>query len=100
MIYLITTFAISSLPNSNTYNELVRYRTVGFFDSKKDAFKILYGNCWDLWEAGYYPYAVIEEVKEGLYLPSISHWFFEYDREKDGYIETEELWEPLVSFLG
>lgn len=100
MVYVITTFAISNPPNPNTYNELVRHRTVGLFWKKEDAFDILHHNYGDLWEAGYYPYAVVEEVGEGLYPLKINHWFFEYHNEQEVYVEIDELWEPFGSFIG
>lgn len=44
-----------------------RARTVGYFRSFDDARKCVEENWGDIYEAGYYPYAVIEAMPEGLY---------------------------------
>lgn len=42
----------------------------------------------------------VEEVDEGICPFDVPHWFFKYDNEQEGYVEIEELWEPLGSFIG
>ncbi len=42
-------------------------RTVGYFLTKEEAIKCVEENWCDLYEAGYYKYAVIEDVEPGLY---------------------------------
>ena len=39
-------------------------RCVGYVSELKDALDIVEDNMCDLWEAGYYPYVVIENVDE------------------------------------
>lgn len=58
-------------------------RTVGYYFTQEKAIECLEKNWMDLNEAGYWPWAVIEKVEEGVY-PLIndkqSLWF-EYNRE-------------------
>lgn len=44
-----------------------RCRTVGFYHDLPTAKKTVEENIGDLWEAGWYPYAVVEAVEPGLY---------------------------------
>ncbi len=59
-------------------------RTVGYMETQEKALQCLYEDWGDLNEAGYWPWAVIEEVEEGLY-PRIndkkSIWF-EYGNKR------------------
>ena len=43
-------------------------RTVGWFPTKKDAVRCITENWGDIYEDGWYPYAVIEDVQPGLYM--------------------------------
>jgi hypothetical protein len=88
MIYAITTIRIE--------NEMPRVRTVGVFTSLQHAEEVLDNNWGDLNEAGYYPWAVIESVEEGLY--PISPYFVQFyvfDRQNEKWNKCDkpsELW--------
>ena len=64
-------------------------RCVGYVSKLKDAINIVESNAYDLWEAGYYPYAVIENVKEGIYQYDQNPLWFTYNEEKDTYEKSK-----------
>ena len=70
-------------------------RCWGFYSNKKKAIKAVEENWTDMNEAGYYPYAVIEEIAEGLlqiYTSSKALWFKAcYD---NGYCEYKKCETP------
>lgn len=61
------------------------YRCVGYVSALEEAIDIVENNRCDLWEAGYYPYAVIENIAEGLYQYDQSPLWFKYNIEKEIY---------------
>ena len=65
-------------------------RGVGYAHTMEDANNWVVQNAFDINECGYYPYAVIEEVEEGIYsFPRIEHWY-EYNKESDTYMPCEK----------
>lgn len=61
-------------------------RSVGFFHEFKTAEDHLRSNAYDINECGYYPYAVIEEVKPGFYtFPRKEHWF-RWDADNEHFV--------------
>jgi len=67
-------------------------RVVGYYEDLETAKKCLAENWCDLYECGYYPYAVIEDVEPGLYRSAESHPIFfkwEGDEKTGGYKEIE-----------
>ena len=71
------------------------YRCVGYVSKLEDAVDIVENNKYDLWEAGYYPYAVIENVEEGIYQYDLNPLWFKYNMEKEIYEKSER-----PSFIG
>ncbi len=47
------------------------------------------GNICDINETCY-KYALIEECEVGLYHPAYKRWWYEYDREKEEYVQIDE----------
>ena len=84
MIYIVTTFA------KQEDNRIVRQRSVGYFEQKEEAFYAVHHNVGDLNEAGYYPYATIEETEEGIYPIPANFWFFEWDKKAKEYLLLED----------
>jgi len=70
-VFTVTTFAFDKEPLNVGVNKemtpVIRSRTVGVFSSQQEAEDVLIENLGDLNEAGYYPYAVVEKIKTGLY---------------------------------
>jgi len=65
-------------------------RAVGYAHSMEDANAWVVDNAMDINECGYYPYAVIEEVFEGIYsFPRKEHWY-EYNKDSDTYMPCEK----------
>lgn len=61
------------------------FRCIGYVSKLEDAINIVEHNSGDINEAGYYPYAVIENVPEGIYQYDQKPLWFEYDEELDTY---------------
>lgn len=67
-----------------------RSRTVGCFPDLESARQCASENWGDIYENGWYPWLVIEEMEWGLYPHSIGkRWFFKWqgDVETGGYVE-------------
>lgn len=64
-------------------------RCVGYVWSLEEAIKIVENNQCDLWEAGYYPYIVIENIKEGLYQYDQNPLWFKFNEDKNIYEKSE-----------
>jgi len=65
-------------------------RAVGYAFKFEDAESWLKDNVMDINEMGYYPFAVIEPVEEGIYMhPHVEHWY-QYDKEKNQYEPCEK----------
>ena len=65
------------------------FRCVGYVSKLEDAVEIVESNYADLNEAGYYPYVVIENVKEGIYQYDQNPIWFKYNLEKDMYERSD-----------
>lgn len=63
-------------------------RCVGYFKSFEEAEQVVTNNYYDLWEAGCYPYVVIENIPEGVYKYDFHPLWFKYN-------ETTGLYEPI-----
>jgi hypothetical protein len=84
-IFVVTTLQIDE-PSSQEYN-VARKRSVGWFPTFGSAKDAVLGNHCDIYEAGHYNYAVIEEIHWGFYgnLGSEEVWFL----WNEGYTETK-----------
>jgi hypothetical protein len=58
-------------------------RTVGYFKEYGDAYKCCMDNALDIFECGYYQYAVITFVEEGLYPNKVEQQWFTINEEND-----------------
>ena len=77
-IYVVATFCSTKPTDMNR-------RRVGWFQKFKDAERVLSKNSGDVYEDGYYPFAMIEEVEEGVYPYNEHVWFYQWDKEKKRY---------------
>ena len=92
-IYIVTTF------RSTKPTDMNRHR-VGWFHKFKDAGRVLLKNSGDVYEDGYYPFAMIEEVKEGAYPYDDERvWFYQWDKEKKRYCPIDRPEELGVMFI-
>ena len=65
-------------------------RAVGFAYKFENAEKWLKQNVMDINECGFYNFAVIEPILEGIYMyPRVEHWYV-YNKEKDQYEPCEK----------
>ena len=85
-IYVVTT--IKSLGPGNNCE-----RSPGWYSNQDDAINAVTQNCGDIYE-GYYPYCVIEAVREGMYGVASGAVWFKWD---DGYKRIEN---PLPHIAG
>jgi len=79
-IYTITTL----------YNqEIPKCRCVGYYFDLDVAIKAVLNNDCDIYEFSY-KYCVIEKVKQGLYYFPRDQFWFQWDHEKEGYVQLKE----------
>jgi hypothetical protein len=76
------------------------YRCVGYFSKQEDAIHAVEGNAGDINEAGYYPYAVIEHVSEGLYQYDQDPMWFKFNDETEEYEISERPSFICKNFVG
>ena len=62
---------------------------VGYYTDLDVAIEAVSSNACDINET-VYAYAVIEKVSEGVYNPSVTSYWFKYNREKDSYEPIDE----------
>lgn len=80
-IYTITTIRMK---------EYIRNRCVGFYYDLNKAVAAVENNDGDIYECGYYPFCVIEDVREGIYNILRSEIWFEWNKEQNGYRKIKE----------
>jgi len=74
-----------------TMRQNSRSRCVGWFPNKEDAIEVIIENYGDINEAGYYPYALVEGVKPGLYNFDLrEEIWFKWDDDKHQYIQCDK----------
>lgn len=77
-------------------------RVVGYFFSFEEAEEAVLNNWGDLYEDGYYEYAVIEGLEDGLYSVDLHPQFYKWegDKETGGYkkIERPEFTKRFTGF--
>lgn len=88
-IFLVATY--------ENLDDLRSGRTVGYFTTKKKAAACVKHNLGDIYE-GCYKYAVIEQVKPGLYQYDMNPTFFEW--KNGGYVKIKrpQKWEGICGF--
>lgn len=89
-MFLVRTLKINEVPDGELFeiHDVIPHdRAPGYFRKLDEAFDCISKNRGDIFEDGWYNYAVIEHIKQGLY-PIIEEiqWFY-YDRN-DGSIIT------------
>ncbi len=62
------------------YRYMERERVVGFYDKQIKASTRILENACDIFEDGYYQYAVIQYIEEGLYPNTKVIQWYKYDR--------------------
>jgi hypothetical protein len=65
-------------------------RCVGYYFDLDKAFQAVRENLGDIHEMGYYPYCVIESIKEGIYATERTEYWFEWNIDKDCYELLDE----------
>lgn len=83
-MFLVRTLKIGEVPDGELFgihDVILRDRAPGYFRKLDEAFECISKNRGDIFEDGYYNYAVIEKIGQGLY-PQVQEiqWFF-YDRQ-------------------
>jgi len=80
-IYTITTIRHALMAGS---------RAVGYYYDFEKADRAIRENCMDINECGYYPFAVIEPLQEGIYsFPREEHWY-QWNKKKEQYEPCEK----------
>lgn len=68
-------------------NDIKAQRVFGYYSTYEFAFEDVLANNCDIREF-LYNFMVIEHIEEGLYQHPLGEWFFEWDEDSQGYIET------------
>ena len=79
VIYAITTF--EKVDKSGQFPDYGDTRTVGYYNEHSIAEDIIKKNTCDIFEDGYYNYACITEIKQGLYKMQNDIQWFEYNAD-------------------
>jgi hypothetical protein len=61
------------------------HRSFGWYADKNDAIRDVLKNSCDIYEYSH-TYALIEEIKEGIYGFSIKEWWFKWDEKDERYV--------------
>lgn len=104
VFYSLTTVGADQEQGASGYphgevQERMRRRTVGIFAAPEEAEAALANNYGDLAEAGWYRWAVIEEVRAGLYPGGREHQWWEYDKKADRWEKREGRPAPIREYL-
>lgn len=67
-----------------------RLRCVGYFSKLEKAIDIVVSNFCDIYENGYYPYVVIENIPEGIYQYDEEGIWFEYSEVTKRYEKCQK----------
>lgn len=99
-IYVIMTMTKLEQDEKTKFPDFGSSSIVGYYFDKDKAFDAVKENACDINETCY-DYALIEEIKEGLYQPAFSdcRWLFKYDKDRDRYNPMDEP-EILKHFCG
>ena len=77
------------------------HRVVGFYTDLETAKQAVEKNCCDLYENGYYKYAIIEEREDGLYSYCENPLFYKWEGTiKDGGYKPIDRPEATNGFCG
>jgi len=80
---MLPIYTITTIPREFPHKDS---RCIGWLESCHAAFQEVRNNSGDIYEEGYYHYAVIEEVTPGIYTFPRKEFWFEWSRGKDGII--------------
>lgn len=77
-------------------------RCVGYYKKLKDAEQVVVSNTGDLWEAGCYPYVVIENIPEGIYQYDFCPQWYKYNEKLEIYEKIDNspdfIEKPAIGF--
>ena len=82
-MYFITTIRIID-------GQIDDQRPVGYFKDYKEAELRVEGNSFDIFECGYYKYAAIIQISEGLYPATEEVQWFEYCKITDNVVKCKK----------
>jgi len=75
-MFLIRTFKIEN-------NKIILGRTPGYYLTAEQCFRCINNNICDIFEDGYYNFAVIESIEPGLYQDGRDIQWFYYDKKNN-----------------
>jgi hypothetical protein len=79
-------FITSVYPEKEGYGT----RCVGYLSNKEKAIDAVINNACDIYEAGAYPYVVIEHIEEGFYQYDFEPLWFKYNEDTEKYEQIKE----------
>ena len=94
VIYLVRCYSL----NLKSFDDrIIRERTWGFYKSLRTARKCVKENWTDLFEAGYYNYAVIMKMPQGICVhPELVEWYdIKYGAHSQEYVISKIDFDPI-----
>lgn len=80
-------YFLTMIETNRNSHECTSSAAVGYFKTYEEVVEILHSNYCDINETCY-DYAVVEQIRPGLYPCPEKTVFFKYDPDKNGYFET------------
>jgi len=97
-IYTITTLKTIYGYKNPVHTYELGCRCVGWREKLEDAKEAVEHNDMDIYECGYYPFCVIEEVGEGIYCYSMKEWWYQWVDGEYKEIDKPEILSHTVGF--
>ena len=85
-MFLVRTLKINEVPDGELFeiHDVIPYdRAPGYFRKLDEAFECISRNRGDIFEDGFYNYAVITFIEEGLYANSVEQQWFKMTRNNE-----------------
>ena len=92
-------YFITTVYPSDRFPGDVGSRCVGYLKNLDEAIKAVEENSCDIYEAGAYPYAVIEHIEEGIYQYDENPIWFKYNKDTDKYEKLLEKPSCIENYL-
>lgn len=96
-------YFVAVIRDINKKEGIVGRRTIGYFETLKEAKDCVRENRYDINESGYYKYAVIEGIEDGIYMgcestPHFFKWVGGKDKGQFRPIRKPSILKHIVAF--
>lgn len=88
-IFVVTVASLKHFLRTLLYDD-IEQRHIGWYTTLEKARENVLNNTLDINEGGSYEYAVIEEIREGMYGDSMQVFYFKFNNESGKYEEVDK----------